>query len=409
MAVWVKGYDPEQIAQKLEAAKIISSDGKVTFHAFEHRQNAGLLERMLSFASKIPEVEKSRIVIQATFKAANMKRITAKGILREVNKLEIAYENIPPQKYQLITSISVSHLSSLRQLSFDGCTISFMNKIPQSHLEGRLKILQRATRVTEESIPNNYKYVKITVEGKTEQEAVDRAILALDFVRAVWNYFFNRTENFRISTLQTQINKIILGPIHTLHKLGGKLATDTFWHQLEYRRPISVLSLNRKIDKMYLFYKRVKTILKKHNYGDDLKSAFVRYVRALDLADLEASFIKLWSVLEQLTDSSLDPSKITIRRTSFLFADTQYHQQVLYHLSQHRNQLVHFDAENRNIELYVYQLKMYVEFLLEYHLGSKYGFKSIANAVEAMDMNKDLNYLNSKIKLLKYVKGFAQT
>jgi len=74
MAKWVKEYDPELISRRLEKVKRISSDGKVLFNAFEHSEYVVLLNSMISLDDEIPEIEKQRIINQATSKAGRENR-----------------------------------------------------------------------------------------------------------------------------------------------------------------------------------------------------------------------------------------------------------------------------------------------------------------------------------------------
>jgi hypothetical protein len=52
-----------------------------------------------------------------------------------------------------------------------------------------------------------------------------------------------------------------------------------------------------------------------------LRRFFVRYVRALDERNLSSAFLKLWSVLEDLTNTGRSRYDLTIRRATFICED----------------------------------------------------------------------------------------
>ena len=76
MPSWVKDYRPELIAQRMEKTKTVTGEGKVSFSGFEHSEHVVLLNSMINLNDEVPEIEKRRIINQATFKAG------AKGIIQ---------------------------------------------------------------------------------------------------------------------------------------------------------------------------------------------------------------------------------------------------------------------------------------------------------------------------------------
>jgi len=238
--------------------------------------------------------------------------------------------------------------------------------------------------------------------AKSDHEAAHRALHSLNFIREVWNWFLNRSVGFRRSMgIHLPVNKILLGPIHTLHDEKGRLATEDYWYEPDYSESVKIYNPSNKIDKIYSFIKIVRAHLKRVNYDVELENAIVRYGKALDLMDWENSYLQLWGVLEQLTDTTNESYKVTIRRTSFFFSDREYHQQILTHLRDYRNRVVHAGTENQDIEAYIFQLKRYVEKVMEFLLGNRFGFNNISHAAEFMDMPVDLSKLDSKIKMLR--------
>lgn len=141
-------------------------------------------------------------------------------------------------------------------------------------------------------------------------------------------------------------------------------------------------------------------------YRSEIEGALIRYVRALDSADLNDAFLRLWSLLEYLTDSTHDPYKVATRRAAFMFADRERSQLVLAHLTNHRNRFVHVGSDTDDIESLVFQLKRYVDALLFFHIGNHFDFHSRAEAARFMDLPTDKSELDLRINRLRHAKRY---
>jgi len=408
MADWISDYNPHQVAEGFEKAKNVDKNGKVTFQAFTHYDYVVVLNSMVSLNKEIPLLEKKRIINQATFQAGAKGKITAETLLSEIRNLESKYLRRPLQRYNLVTSISVNRLCKLKRKKVYGCTISFCPFLPKVYREGISKIIEHARHSITGGVPTDYMYVKVSVSAKSYDEAANKALDALDLIRGIWNFFENRKQGMRISSgKRNPVNKYILGPLHTLHKPDGKLATENWWYDLEYVYQIRPYDPSRVIVKLYKFESSVRKLIQKSKYSSDIDTAILRYTRALDLTNWEDAFLRLWSVLEHLTGASPNDShKVTIRRAAFVFGGKEYSRQVLTHLKDYRNRAVHSGSENHDIEAYMYQLKRFVEALIGFHLRNKYGFKSLADASRVLGLPCDRQELRKKRKDLAYAERF---
>ena len=59
--------------------------------------------------------------------------------------------------------------------------------------------------------------------------------------------------------------------------------------------------------------------MRSNPYNVKLEHELVRYVRALDEPDIEPRLLKLWGLLESVTESGGNDYKETIKRAVFLF------------------------------------------------------------------------------------------
>ncbi len=408
MALWFEGYNPELVSQRIEKVKTVSDDGKVSFSGFEHSEHVVLLNSMINLNKEVPETEKRRIINQATFKAGAKGKLTAKSILSEIGNLERAYLSTPKQKYRLLTGISISRWCQLPKVYFDGSCIvvnAHLNKVSRSR---RNKLLIYAKDSITADAPRDYATVSVSVTSRSTAEAAGKALDRLDFIRGVWNLWNNRGHTVRMSYgKRNPVNSILLGPIHTLHNSNGTLATESWWYEPQYQGQIKLYNEKVKIGSMYKYMANFRCFLRKSNYKTELIHAVLRYVRALDARDWDASFLRLWGVLEFLTGTLFDTYKVTIRRASYLSPDREYAHQVLSHLRDYRNKSIHAGSESSDIiESLMYQLKSYVEALIEFHVGNKYRFSSIADAAKFMDLLDDKGLIDRKISKLRDAKKF---
>ena len=385
--------------------KSINEQGNVTFRGFEFNEYAILLCSMINMNDNIPDIEKRRIVHKAPFNVSPKNAITPNSLLKEINIMEHEYLSRPTKKYMLITSMSANRFAKLKRFNDNKCNITFVSHLKKDLMVHRDGIIKVAKNSLYAEIPMDYIYAKIFVSAKSDGEAANKALDCIDFMRGIWNWFYNRRSYFRVSGGKIRpINKFILGPLHTLHELNGKPATDSWWYQQEYREALWTFDPDKDIPKIYRFTENVRKYLRKCRYPQDMKSLIVRYTRSLDTIDLEDSFLKLWSVLEQLTDTGSEGYETTIRRASFIFTDHEFSRQVLNHLKEYRNRAVHASSPNYDIEGFVFQLKRYVEALMEFHLANKFRFESIKSASEFLDMPKDTTILRSRIRLMNLAK-----
>jgi hypothetical protein len=112
-------------------------------------------------------------------------------------------------------------------------------------------------------------------------------------------------------------------------------------------------------------------------------------------------FLKLWSLLEHLTQSTTDDKKVTVRRAAFIWKDYEFSKEILLHLGDVRNNMVHLDRFGERGEAVVYQLKRYVEALLDFYIASGNKFKSTEEIKHFLDLNPKRELLSERSRLIR--------
>lgn len=258
--------------------------------------------------------------------------------------------------------------------------------------------------------PQEYMRFVVGTSGKTEAEAGTSALDALDHSRAIWNLQINIKQDWRMSSGRiSPVNKIVLGPLHTLFTPDRHLVESIWWQDHGYDGPIRAQDVSGNWESLRKYERKVLSKVKGTVCKDLLKTGFLRYVRALDGRDYESVFLKLWSVLEHLTLTKQAKYDVTIRRAAFVWKEPEFQREVLHHLRESRNLSVHSDKFGDRGEALVYQLKRYVEALLKFHIGMCGKFKSLNEIELFLDLPPSQGMLAEKKQLIREAIRFRST
>ena len=395
-ASWNKNLDldPNVVTNLLESNKSVK-EGNVTFSGFDHYENVAVLQSMVETNDEIPDIEKSRIVNRAISAVARTKSITPQLLLGEISKLESEYLKKPPSGYVLLTSISMKRqVNNIRRRILDS-TIIISSKAPSRFYRSE-KMIKKTLLITDQDLPDLYSIVRVSLNARSEMEAGIKALDSLDLLRGMWNFSINQKQGMRISSINNSVNRLVLGPIHSLHLPNGKPADDVFWYETILLRSFYPTA-NVDLGEITKNEHWIRNKLNNHSYRSEIESAFIRYCRALDNSDLNTSYTKLWGLLETLV-SSHRSSTIT-RRVSFRYRDNIFAKQLVTHLAGFRNRTIHAGATSAQIETLLYQLKRVTENLLIYHMHNRNGFRTMNEAARFLHLPQEKETLKDKIRL----------
>lgn len=387
--------DVEVIAGRLWAAR--KPDNK--FDGWEMDECASLLESAFPFARDVPVAVRGRLVRKAIFAAGRKERpFTEKFLVQELRREQTQLLAQPFSTYTLVSALSLESLRLRRRLN--GATIRVSGHLPrkygQAPLGERFKALRLVAR------PAKYSVATVTIKERDGVLAFHRAAACLDLLRGIWNLLINQrvAMSVQIGGPPKPVNVVRCGQVHTLHDGRGNLAAGgTFWSEPDFSYFEASCRRVKDWDRVLAAEKQVRAALQACRYREDLASCIVRYTRILDGRDMEAVFLKLWSLLETLTATAQESYSETIERTAFVFGDRDVVLPLLEHLRSRRNLVVHHAEEPgaRASDL-VYQLKLFVEILLRFHLGLGRRFPSMAKAGEFLGLPVERAALENEIK-----------
>lgn len=406
-----EGYDPELLVSRLEGSRQeATSGGAVTFAGDPLFEDAALaVESGVAFVAQIPESDRRGIVSAALFTAPTP--LTPNSLIGEINQRARDFLREPEQAYILVSSISVRYFTELRQSEVSGRRMYFRWGLPRRFRVGYGQAVDRTRRNVLGPLPDparpgeRYTAVWIHTRGRSHWEAVTRALDALDLLRGIWNLAINhRMWSRTTGGARKPVNRVLLGPLHSLHHPDGSLASAVDWYEPDYVVPEQSRELSRRWLEVKEDEGNIRLCLTRSAYAAQLEDALRRYTRALDGFQWEAAFLGLWGLLETLTGTKPHESHdLTVKRAAFLYdnSERKIHVQVLNHLRHYRNRSVHGGESSAAVEAYLYQLKRYVEQLLLFHLTSYYRFESVARAAEFLDLPAEPAALRRRVEELQ--------
>lgn len=404
---WQKDKNPNLITERLESIKKEGKDGKYNFTGFDFTIYSTLLYNILCFPPEVSEIDARELITKSIFATVKKKDVTPKNLLFEINRNYENFLSLPQNRYVLVSSISISKFTKFNRIHIGNDRIIFENYLSKKFdTISREKTIEKAINLTCSKFPTDYSYVRIFVSSRSKNDAGIKALNNINFIRGIWNWILNGSPSFRKTFIgdPKPVNRIVLGPIHTLHNYDGKqMDGDEWWYEPNYLGPIKPFKPDEGLlQKLQDSQIRIRRKIKKLKYADDLRDALIRYSIALDDRDMFSAYLQLWGVLEFLTGSSKYNN--LEKRVSSLYKSRDYHRQVLKILKEFRNSYVHAGKESNEIESYLFHLKNYVNLIIHFHITNTFHFDSINDFAEFLDLPSSEKEFKYKLKLYNYAK-----
>jgi hypothetical protein len=389
--------DLGQIVAQIQSDRRIGEDRKVFFEGMLAENFVTILETYLEVSPEIPEAEKRRMIWGA-LGSNPQQRLELNSIVSEVSRREAAYNQTTGVDYIFATSISLTPVLAISRARSAKAAISFHKSLPRKISRKELKA--QFQLALHEPNPKHYTTVLVRLNSRSIPEAWKVALEELDYFRGIWNYLNNYGVFIFGSPKLKPVNQIRLGQVHTLHDSSGKVVDRVFgdyWYEPNYVYGPAFKISRSDWQRIKKLEKRIRARIDRCPYSSDLVRAFVRYGRALDNPDLETAFLKLWSLLEFLTSSG-ENYELLRRRVAFLFEESTIVSQILQHLRDRRNNFVHSAVETDRTRSLLFQIKPYVERVLEFHIVRGAKFKNREDATSYLDLPKDPKNIRTEIK-----------
>ena len=391
-----KKFKPQIVLDKINSIKTVTEDNRVSYEAFRYNESMTALLSMIDFKIKDDVVNCKSLVSKAVKHVALVSDLSEKSVIDEINRLYKEEVAVKENEYKILTSISAAQDFPIRKVSIEGCSLRLIKgEYPKKYL-ARNDIISKQRNI-EDITPINYTKIIVSLKSKSVNGAATKGLRIIDIFRSVSCLFLNSGMEI-IGDEWSPINKIRLGNIHTVHHASGKPSTDLFWYEPNFTK--SNPHTPRKPEVFVRNYKWFFENLEKSPYRRVIKDSLLRYVRALDERDHNVAQIKIWGALESLAAPSEANYDLITRRCSFLFAEPEYHRQMLEHLRESRNQTVHAGDSAEQAKTNCFQLQYYLYHLLLFHIRNATEFSSLEEANSYLDLPTNVQLLENKVKIL---------
>lgn len=386
--------DLAPLADALEGART-----SLGFDAFVLSEIESVLLTVFRFRQGLADSERRSVLSKGIGRAAALGAITPKSLEAAVRREEQTLLAMPARNFTLASHLSFTLSSPLKPTHFMG-GVTLSPHLPDRYLKARKKI--QGLLPEDVSVIRGYTGVRTRVKARSVGHAFDLAINKIDLLRGVWNFAYLRPTVWASTSDPTApIARLRPSRIYTLHNPTGKLATTLYWFNPDFREDRFTSLKDGDWRTMQRFLRSVQQRLPKISYRGELERAFVHYARALDSTDMEAAFLKLWSVLELLGGLGGERYETLMERAAFLFAPDAVTRYVLAHLRHQRNAIAHLGNPQSEMRPLVYQLKRFVEQMLAFHIGMGRNFDSLEEGGRFMDLSNPPTELHRSIALME--------
>jgi len=412
-------YVPERVLAEIGETATIKEDNSMSWPAFSFQKLRITLEPCIVIldadGNELNDTDAWQIIwqaIKASVKSSPGKPIVSSTLLHSIDVLAADFFRKIPNKYLLLTSLSIGDLPAKR-IKMLGCEISSLKtrgrKFPLPEILDRL---EKGCPLSKHIGASEYRLVKITTNGRTKNEAVDNALRSLALLRGLWSLYATYgswSMRFGNSPTRRPIGVIHSGPIHTLHLTSGALADDNlYWYEPDFIEEQPIFQPPKgwqALDKKRQWAVRQLTKLE---YRQDVEALLIRYVDALDQSNPSVALLKMWGLLEKITNTIGSNYDETIERVVWLFSgnDRILAKNMLQSLRLRRNQYVHFGNSGHETDQAMYMIKYFVDPHLWRLIANPLMVKSIAEYGEILSLPANKSTLEERQRRLKIALQF---
>lgn len=413
MVEWsgIPNRERDELIARLNLARRMDGDGRISFEGEPFFDDVvGVLEAALEFPDGLPETEARRAVSAALF-AEGVETLDAESMRRGIEEQVGAFLGATPSPYMLVGSVSARYFGGLRETEIAGRRIAFHRQVPEAFRSGHRQAENRVRRLVPGKygptsfFPFRYAAVTVEAEGRSEIEAAARAQRALDAQRGIWNLALIGLAPATGGS--SPLNHVLPGPVQSLHLPDGEVLHWPVWYEPEYVGPVGEFQarrLEQHWEEVGEYEQKCREGFSGSRYRPVVEDFVRDYARILDGRDPEATFVRLWGLLERLVGlGEREPHSEVTRRGAFLVRSDlrglQY--RVLEAMRRHRNAGVHegiLPSDARNL---LRQLVRFVVGALEFHLDERFGFRDPEDAARFLSQPSEAGPLRQRIRSLE--------
>lgn len=395
-----KDFDLQVILDEVFSLVSLNSDELLTYKNFYVSEYFRLLENVVNFPKSAVHISKAKS-IRNSIRACLKKQVASEEdflvALKDDLKTQLA---VPEQIYYLLTSINLDCQDIGKQWQLFDCEIELLPNGFHKKFTGRSDVLKKINRESDKDVsPFGSCRMEVKVKSRSKTEAIQRGLKAVNFLRGLMCIELNSSSLIAGETYRP-INKVRLGRYHTLHDEDGDALDDPIYYEPKF---ISASKVKPKSP--VIFEKNLRFYTENISESPDspkIEQAILRYVDALDESDNNVAVTKLWSVLETLIVAEQSNCVLMPKRIAALYNNCGLTKQMVLHIKDYRNTLVHTGTEDDNSIYRAYRLQEYFIRYLVWIIHPKSEVSSIAEANQMLDIiSNGSDAITAKISFLE--------
>ncbi len=364
------------------------------YHPVVSHDVANELAASPKVAGKMSAQEAHRICLQTVLSTQALKTsVSAKQLESTLNRRLRAYLSKPELPYVLASSLATTPFIGQGILRSGRRTITISRFLPKRFDR---RILEEPHNKSHVINDGGFPKIRLHIRARTPEAAFWNGIDYLDYFRGVWNFHLNRRIVLQWGGEHDRpLNRVLPGPVQTVHHANGKAAMDEIGYEPFFKKPMLGSSSGVKTATIRPVWASVSDAVRRSSYGSDIQMALVRYCRALDHRDPQLAFLKLWGVIELLTGTTEGHGDQAIKRTLALCPDPDLERYPLKLLRFHRNRSAHAHTDSIGRENLT-RLHGYAHTLLRFTLGRARFFSCLEEQGEFLGLPGDRDLLKRK-------------
>lgn len=405
---------PATLLADLGRESTLNASGGIGLSWEIHRYEAALNSRVVILSPHDEELNEHdtaalawKAFTHSVKELGGQKPITESQFRAALDEFAAEFYRKTPERYSAVTGLSVNGVP-FQSTTVNGCKIvplSSRKSFPAPALSRSFPEIARHVEST------RYRLVRIETTGRSHHDAMERALDALNLLRGFWT-LYSTYRSWSVSfggRRRKPIGVIHMGPIHTLHGQDGAPAGDTFWHEVGSHQDRDIYSPDREKWKgVERFRQWAQKKVEKAPFRRDLERLLIRYALALDDSDHNSAFLKMWGILEKITDTVGSSYDDTIKRAIWPFKDRDVTREFLESLRLRRNLYVHSAADARDSDQAAYLLKGFVDVHLELLIRNAFGVARLEDYARHLslshlpeDLKAQRQMLNRALQFMK--------
>lgn len=395
-------HAPENLLRVMGECSILQGDGNIAWQNLPF--DTDLIDSSIAIIApsdeELNEQDSSRIVWNA-LRDANRKcigkPIKPSELLKACDNHASAFFRLPKKSYHLIASLSLGTLPSKRIKVRNSTIHQLTRRAERYQLPKVLDSPYHRDPFDDHLKSTRYRWVRVDTAARSVDEALNNALDDLNLARSLWSFCATRgIRTLWFASKRRPIGVIHTGPLYTLHHTDGSAANDDFYYfDPDYSKDLELFDDRGQWQRIERDRVWATRRLRQLPFGNDLRLLFLRYVAALDEIHEDVACLRLWSILEKITDTVGAQYDVTIKRASWIYAekDRPLIKETLEAFRQNRNRFVHSGITGQRRRNMASLIKQIIEPHLIRLLKNSVKLKSLKEYGEFLSYPTDVNKL----------------